>query len=271
MGPDTYNKFNGRLAQFKRISNIHNFWKERWSNKNIKQILENYSKGKLDEYDAIFSQYLPKDLPILEAGCGVGQIVMALKSLGYCVEGVDCEEDTINRITQIAPDLNVRVGDINNLDIPDETYGGYISLGVMEHNPDGPLRALKEAARILHKEGVALISVPYLNTIRKKMLKNAQETQFPDSSNKLKFYQYYFSKKEFEDLLFKAGLEVIEMFPHAVFASITRDFSLGRRLYQHGFFVYRIHKVVSRLCANSPYWTRYHFGHMVMFVCRPLR
>lgn len=53
--------------------------------------LDYYSKyiaGELDEFTTIFERYLPLGEPIIEAGCGNGRYVLALRKNGYSIEGV---------------------------------------------------------------------------------------------------------------------------------------------------------------------------------------
>jgi SAM-dependent methyltransferase len=264
-----YKIFNGRLAQFAAWKNEPEGWEARWSNRSLKSLLESHASGKLGEFE-IFSHYLPKDLPVLEAGCGLGQLVMALSARGYQVEGVDYAEQTIHRIKTVAPTLNVKVGDVYSLDNCSGTLGGYISLGVFEHNPDGPLPGLLEVHRVLHKNGVAFISVPYLNNKRQKLLQQCSVAEHIVLNNSLRFYQSYFAKEDFESLLNKARLKVIDIYPYAVYAGLTRDFDLGRRLHERGFFFWQLHKRILRWCENAPRWVRLRFAHMIMFICRPL-
>ena len=76
-------------------------------------------------------EVLPRQGKILEAGCGMGQIVHKLRLLGFDCEGVDSAALTIARIRELLPDLPVSVGDVLRLEVPDGYYSGYISLGVM--------------------------------------------------------------------------------------------------------------------------------------------
>lgn len=264
-----YRKFRGRLAQFAHWSTGAKGWEDRWSQKDISETLEEYGSGRLDEFETIFTQYLGKDLPVLEAGCGVGQLVMALSARGYRVEGVDYVQSTIDEIRAACSTLNVRVGDIYKLDSFDGTYGGYISIGVLEHNPEGPLKGLREVRRVLHPNGVAFISVPYLNCARAKILKSSPEASdkiLPDGKH---FYQYYFSSDEFRSMLEQAELQVVEEFPYAVYAGLTRDRSVMGWMKERGFFMWGLHRMFSGWCRKAPLWARWRWAHMIMFICRP--
>ena len=261
-------KLNGRLAMFRRSSADKQHWEERWSKGNLSHLLEAYSSGKLDEFEDIFTRHLPKDLPILEAGCGKGQLVMALSARGYRVQGLDYAEATIRRIREAAPRLNVRTGDIYRLDVPEGTYGGYISIGLFEHDPAGPQAGLKEARRALHPRGVALISVPFLNSRRQRLLKRLATAPGQETPQGLKFYQYYFSEEEFESHAASVGLKVIECFPYGVYTGLVRDSAFWGWVERRGFFAWPVHRRVSRYCANAPGWLRFRAAHMLMFACK---
>jgi SAM-dependent methyltransferase len=260
--------FRNRLAQFRLEINDQAYWEERWARHRIEEVLPAYGRGKLDEFEEIFTRYLPHDLPILEAGCGLGQFVVALAHRGYRIEGVDYAAQTICRLRMITPELNVRVGDVYQLDVPDGTYGGYISIGVFEHNPDDPLKGLQEARRVLHRHGVAIIAVPYLNPERQKCLRQVPVAEDARLPNGLRFYQYYFSRDEFEGFVAKAGLETIEVFPYSVYSGLTRDFASGRWLHNHSFFYWRLNRQIIRWCQKAPMWIRWKWAHMLMFICK---
>jgi SAM-dependent methyltransferase len=261
--------FRGRLAQFKTWSNCNEDWDRHWESQ-LSKLREHlrHDPG-LGEYE-IFTRYLPKNLPVLEAGCGLGTIVAALAARGYQVEGVDYADETIRRVRDAAPHLDVRVGDIYHLDVADHTYGGYISLGVLEHNPDGPLDGLREARRVLHAQGVALFTIPFLNAKRTRILK--RRLQHPSRSELTKgvdFYQFYFSPQEFSHHLETAGFGVVELFPFSVEWGLCYDYPWVAWLSQRRFFHWRCNRVFLRCCRNAPHMIRKRYAHMMMYVCKP--
>jgi len=261
-------KLNGRLSMFRPGSADKDHWEQRWSKANLSGLLEAYRSGKLDEFESIFTRYLPKDLPILEAGCGLGQLVMALAARGYQVEGLDYAQGVIQRIHEVAPKLNVRTGDIYKLDAPDKTYGGYISIGLFEHNPEGPQAALREMRRVLHPKGVALISVPYLNRKRAQILRRAPSAGGTETAEGLGFYQYYFSQEEFQRHIENAGLSVLECYPYGVHSGLVRESAFWQWLGRRRFFVWPLQHRFIRWCASAPGWMRFRAAHMLMFACQ---
>jgi SAM-dependent methyltransferase len=155
-----------RLAYYKTRTDAQ-FWDEHWKTNLTKEAFLRYQEGYLSFFEKPFEKYLPRTGRILEAGCGIGQYVMALRFRGYDCEGVDWSEQTVDTVTGLFPDLPVHKGDVTRLDVPEGHYQGYISLGVVEHRQAGPQPFLAEAARVLSTGGVLLISVPYFHSLRK--------------------------------------------------------------------------------------------------------
>lgn len=261
-------RWNGRLAMFRKESPDREYWEKRWNSGNLEKYLRAYRSGKLDEFEEIFTRFLPKGLPVLEAGCGKAQLVAALAARGYQVEGLDYAETTVNRIRSVAPELNVRTGDIYALDVPNGHYGGYISIGLFEHNPDGPSEALKETRRVLHPQGVALISVPYLNRRRGRILNRVEKAPGIYCRDEFRFYQYYFSVEEFETYVNSAGLKVVERYPYGVYTGLVRDSALWRRWSKSRLFIWPLQRRFIHWCATAPRPIRFASAHMMMFVCR---
>ena len=263
-----YRVIDGRLAMFKPWDNRPEDWEEYWSTHSVEKLLSSEKLADLGEYN-VMAQYLPRDLPVLEAGCGIARIVAALAAQGYSVEGVDYAEELIRRVRAVAPELKVRVGDIYCLDAADGSYGGYISLGVLEHNANGPLDGLREARRVLHRRGFAFVSVPYLNQIRKKLLKRARREENANAGNNLRFYQYYFSEQEFVSFLESAGFEVVKLHPLGAYWGLVKDIPAIGWLHERRFSHERIQWKLMSWCERMPMAGLMRYAHMMMYICRP--
>ncbi len=181
----------------------------------------------------IFDSYFPKDGKILEGGCGIGHFVIRYHRLGYHIEGVDFSSTTINRLREFLPGVRATVGDVTALSYPDNHFNAYYSGGVVEHFEEGPFKALAEARRVLAPGGKLVITVPFLNPIRRaasKVGRWSQEGSFqgsvpvrrrmfvvePPPSASLQFSEYYFSFREFRRILCDAGFRIIEGRPFDV-------------------------------------------------------
>jgi SAM-dependent methyltransferase len=250
---------NGRLVYYKKAATA-DYWDSVWSHKETDQLYSEAQKGNLGYYEDIFPRYLPKKGRILEAGCGQGQIVLALTVLGYEAEGVDYAEKTIQFIKSKFPHLNVRVGDVTDLDVPDGHYAGYISIGVMEHNQNGPDAFLKEAHRILQPGGMAFISVPYLNILRRVKAKLGSYNGNRNHHG-LEFYQYAYSKKEFSAYLEQFGFDEIATQQYGGYKGVKDELPMD------GLFNLPQGWRLRKFLMHSK-WVDHHVGHMMMYVAR---
>lgn len=262
-------RYNNRVALFRPIKTTSEYWRQHWTDPSRRTVLlAQGQSGSLGEYERLIKHYVPKDLPVLEAGCGLSHIVMSLKARGYEVRGVDYDNTVVTFINEVLPNLDVKVGDVRSLDdVSNASLGCYLSLGVVEHFAEGPEAVLAEAKRVLHPRGIALISVPYANPVRQThfgQLRNGPNGKRPD----LVFYQYYFGYQEFAALLRGAGLEVIDHRPLFLEAHLIREHPLFSRYWTSKMCRHRMKKVYRHFFSNAPLWLRERYGHMMMYVCR---
>jgi len=246
----------GRLAYFRAKADSE-FWDQHWSELLNVQGYDSAKKGELGRFKDIFTRYLPKKGRILEAGCGLGKIVMALQSLGYNCEGVEWAEETVKGVKSLFPDLPIRQGDVCNLPVPGGHYEGYISLGVVEHRREGPEPFLKEASRVLSEEGVLCLSVPWFHGLRRL---KALLGFYRGKSSGMEFYQYAYSRDEMSQILMDHGFVIIDAFGYDGYKGLKDEIAilayLGKR-------ISLIERVIRRLN-----WLDALFGHMILFVCR---
>jgi SAM-dependent methyltransferase len=262
-----YFKQGPNLAVYRRIQEQQQFWEHRWQGMNLNSLLKKACHGKLGEMERPYRQYLPKDGPILEAGCGTGRVVCALQARGYTIEGIDYAADTIQRVRQVDPSLEVRVGDILAIDRPDGYYAAYISLGVLEHHNEGVQSGLNEAWRVLRLGGIAFIMVPYLNRARRSIYARAPEFDLQAVPAGYRFYQYQEDIGDFNEQLARAGFEILEVIPVQLFEGLTSDWRLGRWLEKRHFFSWKVSRGVKRLCEGVPSGIQLGYSHMLLFVC----
>lgn len=103
---------------------------------------------------------LPKDELVLEGGCGLGQFVIWLRDRGFQVFGIDYNESLVRKAREYDRNLDIEVGDVTDIQFPHNTFGAYLSFGVIEHFEDGPMKAIKEAYRVLKPGGKFIVFVP---------------------------------------------------------------------------------------------------------------
>ena len=134
----------------------------------VKDILDfsiQAEKGHLSSFFKMYFPYPPKK--ILDGGCGVGAHVIAYRKLGYDIIGVDFSNDIIRRIKkEVSEDVPVYAADLTALPFNDSYFDCCLLAGVIEHFEEGPYAVLKEIRRVLKKDGLLLVAVPYINILR---------------------------------------------------------------------------------------------------------
>lgn len=251
------------------------FWDRHWRSMITASSYRSAREGRLGWFEEPFTRCLPASGKILEAGCGMGQYVMALRTRGYDAEGVEWSKETVTRVKKLFPALPIRVGDVRHLRVKDGAYHGYISLGVIEHRRQGPDPYLKEAWRVLTDGGIAMFSVPHFNALRRLKASLGFYRSQPGNEQ---FYQYAFSERELHALLKKHGFRIVDHWRYDGFKGLKEEIPLFRHLARR-LIASRIpsaslvensvsQKATSRV-EHRPLALRYLdriFGHMTMVV-----
>ena len=81
----------------------------------------------------------------------------------------DSAEDVVKKINALVPELDIRQGDVFNLQEEDQSLDGYWSLGVIEHYFDGYDGISNEMKRVLKKDGV--LAVVTFHSLEDKIVK----------------------------------------------------------------------------------------------------
>lgn len=289
-------------------------WDRTWDHTSIQEALR---WATICHLRPIFDRYFPRRGKILEGGCGAGQFVIYFRSLGYDIEGVDFSPLAISRIKAYDPTLPVRVGDVTDLPYSDGSIQCYYSGGVVEHFEEGPFAALAEARRVLSRDGRLLITVPFLNLLRRvqvlfgvsKRLWGFEQVVLSPRKEFIReappirdycFAEYIFDKREFCRILADSGFRIETILPCDLewgelcqflyrrfrktagsVPAATQPTEVENKRSHHDssgnglralwkeFFVTEnprqpwLHPVLRILAEAS--------GHMVLFVCRPIK
>jgi SAM-dependent methyltransferase len=242
----------------------------------------------------IFKYFSPPG-PILEAGCGSSRFVKFLYDKGYDCRGIEYSNKTVEDVKDKWPELQVIEGDVRKMPYPDNMFKGIISIGVVEHFEEGPEKALAEMRRVLERGGIALITVPCLNWLRRlkgplcgithavranpivrkifgrSRLKhpgwNLYNSRYryhvyPEWGD---FYEYRFTPYQFEEILKKSQFEILESVPIHQVDGLYHEFGRLFARYKHcQFYMFPHGKLLNWLLSKIPFF----HNHMILCVVR---
>jgi SAM-dependent methyltransferase len=168
------------------------------------------------------SKYLPnKTSIILEGGCGDGHLVDAMNHWGYRAIGVDFAAKTISEIKKVAPNLDVRCGDVRSLEFEDGYFDGYFSLGVIEHFWDGYAAILSEMKRVLKVGGYAFVAVPSITRLERIMM-FSMYGKFKGPGIPDNFYQFALDANDLKEDFKRIGFECVRTWRRGDWAGFER-------------------------------------------------
>lgn len=208
------------------IPDVGEEWDAYWKKTSVKDEL---SLVKTDGLKPIFNKHLLKQNKILEAGCGLGKWIITLSQEGYNIQGVDTNVFALDKLKKHFPKAQVQLADVRELPFEDEIFDAYLSLGVIEHFEKGPQAALKEAYRVLKKDGLAIVEVPFDSPLRKftrffnqikvtaktpaRMLLEIMGVRNKREKIKMRFYEYRFTLRELKAFMDEVGFSDISIEP----------------------------------------------------------
>ncbi len=186
-------------------------WEDIWDTASVDVELQTaYYKRAIQGRDT-YLPYLNKDDVILEAGSGLSSALIPLQEMGYKVVGIDYAINALQTSRQHTDTLQLAGADIHYLPFDDNSLGGYLSFGVLEHFEHGMQPALTEAYRVLKKGGIGVITIPYPNVVWKlaQWRREQQGRQLIDED----FYESTYTRDQLIDEMTQAGFEVVKAVP----------------------------------------------------------
>ncbi len=194
------------LAQHKQEAN-EQYWWHLFKDFNVDKKVADFQKSRL--YN-IFVKNIGREQKILDAGCGTGKITFSLLKSGYAVTGLDYSKQLLSKVKTAVPEHATKFvfGDVRKLPFKKETFDVYISPGVVEHfQKNEQDKIIREAHRILKRNGKTLFIVPYINLLSQVQAKRILKKEAIKKAKGIPFYQYRYSEPAVISLLKENSFE----------------------------------------------------------------
>ncbi len=195
-----------------RYDSTRHAWESIWREATIENELEAVNSTRSRQTLDVYVPYLPQNAPILEAGSGLSAVLLALRERGYSVIGLDYAVNALEISRAYDPTLTLTAGDVHHLPIRDASLGAYLSFGVFEHFEAGMGAPLREAYRVLRKNGILVLTIPYPNVIQ-RALAFKRRVQGVSALNDDSFYESTYSRVTLTAEVISAGFEVLKIIP----------------------------------------------------------
>ncbi len=202
----------------------HSFWEDHWAGHSVEELLRDARRSPLT---GLIEGALPPRGALLEAGCGLGQYVLLFRERERRAVGVDRTFEPLRECRKASPGAPVALMDLRRLGFRPGAFSAYLSLGVVEHDPEGPDAILREARRVLEPGGVLILSVPYVNGVRRLGTWWIRRRNRRLRAAGGEFYQFAFSRSEARAFLERNGFRVRSVSPYDPGRLLRR---WGRRL-----------------------------------------
>ncbi len=108
-----------------------------------------------------FLEFIENNVKVLDLGCGNGRLYELLRSKKVEYLGVDNNSNLLEKAKENFPEARFQLGDMVDLDLPDNHFNAVFCIAAFHHIPGRKLRhkAVSEMHRVLKKKGVLILTV----------------------------------------------------------------------------------------------------------------
>jgi SAM-dependent methyltransferase len=232
-------------------------WRDIWQETTFARELATLDYPRARALLNLYLPYLDRNAPVLEAGCGPGHVVYYLRQRGYAALGLDYAPEALLPTRAQFPDLPLHLGDVHHLPYAANSFGAYLSFGVVEHFEQGPTDALREAFRVLKPKGILVLTTPTPNVV--DALRSLADRLIPARRarpRRAKYYETAYTGAQLAAFCRAVGFRVLRVVPYShsfTFYGVHRVFR-GKGYYQTSGLAELMGKL-GRLLA--PQWTAF--------------
>lgn len=140
---------------------------------------------------------------LLDVGCATGFFLACARARGWDVQGVEISEYAADYAREKLQ-LNVWVGKLEDLNLPNEGFDVVTMYHSLEHHPN-PLRSLKAIRHSLKRGGWLVVELPNFGGFDARWLRSRWE------GLRVPYHLYHFSAQTLTRILEEAGFKVLNI------------------------------------------------------------
>lgn len=196
-----------------RYDSTRQAWEDIWAASSVDAERASVEYPRALETMTTYCAYLDPAETVLEAGSGLGAVIVKLRELGYSrVIGLDYAAAALAACRHHFPDLPLTVGDVHALPFATDSLGAYLSFGVFEHFEAGMTAPLAEAYRVLKPGGVLVLTIPYPNVIQRLVAWRRRRAGISVLTDD-EFYESTYTRVQLESAVTAAGFAIAHIEP----------------------------------------------------------
>ena len=203
-----YDPKNKRLIYIGK-SATEQFWDSHWKTEDIRKVVTSAPNSWVAR---VTQKYLPLGSKVLEGGCGQANHVFALTKQGYNTVGLDFAPQTVKKLQENVPEIQIVSGDVRECPFENSSFDGYWSLGVIEHFWDGYDVIASEMARVVRGGGFLFLTFPCISSLRRWKTMQKKYTLWKgdeDDKEPEGFYQFALSPSNVEEKMSSLGFTLV--------------------------------------------------------------
>ena len=149
---------------------------------------------------------------IIDIGCGNCRNLIPFYGRGFDCYGIDFSGEMLNNVKKLGKNIKLKVGNAEKIEYKKEFFDYAIHSSVISciKGKENRLNSLKEAYRVLRKNGEALITA--WNKLDPRFIFKKKDILLPWKTNKGTVYRYYhyYTPWELKRELKEAGFKIIK-------------------------------------------------------------